>query len=96
MWNTFDLTVVVTVYLALTGAGWGFLIDPLRPATRWVAVVSVVLTGFLTAYLAPDAVLSIPVLVIAFALASWIRDRRWRASLIREPAAPRTPSPPPA
>lgn len=96
MADTPDLTIVVSLYAALVGLGWGFLVDPLRPATWWVAVVSVVLTGFLLAGLAPDAVCAVPVLTFAFGTTSWARDRRWRASLIREPAEPRTPPPPPA
>ncbi len=95
MRETVDLAIIVAVYAAIIGTGWGLLIDPLRPATGWVATVSVVLTGFLIAGLAPDAVLSVPVLVMAFTVTSWARDKWWRASLIRNERPPRTPPPPP-
>lgn len=96
MGDTANLTMIVTVYAALIGAGWGLLVDPIRPATWWVAVASVVLTGFLIAGLAPDAALAVPMLGIVFSLTSWARDKMWRASLIREPSEPpRTPPPPP-
>lgn len=96
MWDTANPVITVTIYAALIGGGWGLLVDPIRPATRWVAVASVVLTGFLIAGLAPDAALSVPTLAIVFSLTSWARDKMWRASLIREPTEPRTPPPPPA
>ncbi|MBB3157581.1 hypothetical protein FHS07_001265 [Microbacterium proteolyticum] len=94
MRETVDLAIIVAVYVAIIGTGWGLLIDPLRPATRWVAAVSVVLTGFLIAGLAPDAVLSVPVLITAFSATSWARERWWRAALIRNELPPRTPPPP--
>jgi hypothetical protein len=40
-------------------------------------------------------VLSVPVLVMAFTVTSWARDKWWRASLIRNERPPRTPPPPP-
>ncbi len=95
MWETVDSAITVAVCVAIIGTGWGLLIDPVRPATWWVAVTSVVLTGLLVAGLAPDAVFSAPVLVMAFTITSWAREKVWRAGLIRNERPPRTPPPPP-
>lgn len=95
MWDTANPVIIVTIYAALIGGGWGLLVDPIRPATWWVTVASVILTGFLIAGLAPDAAFATPMLVIAFSLTSWARDKMWCASLIRESSEPRTPPPPP-
>lgn len=88
-------TIVIGVYLCLIGIGWGVLVDPMRPLTYWVGAVSVGLTGFLVAGLAYDAAPAIPLLVVCFALTSYVRDRRWRASLITKGPRVRTPPPPP-
>lgn len=95
MHETVDLGVIVGVYAALTGIGWGALVDPLRPISYWIAALSVMLTGFLIAGLAPDAPLSTPLLVMTFCVTSWARERRWRRSLIRNEHPDRTPPPPP-
>lgn len=89
------IAAIVGVYLALTGTGLGLLADPLRPFTYGVAAVSVALTGFLVAGLAPDAAPTVPLLVVSFTLTAYVRDRIWRAGLIRRAAEPRTPPPPP-
>ncbi|MDQ1082303.1 hypothetical protein QE392_000730 [Microbacterium proteolyticum] len=92
--ETVDLAVIVGVFVALIGIGIGLLVDPLRPRTSITAGLSITLIGFLVGGLAPRAVLSVPVLVTAFALTAFISDRLWRAALTRERSAPRTPPPP--
>jgi hypothetical protein len=93
--NSVDLSLVVGVYAVVIGASWGILVDPLRPASYGVAAASVALTGFLIAGLAPAAVASAPVLVVAFSATAFVRDRWWHRNLLRKEQTPRTPPPPP-
>ena len=93
MHETPDLSLIVTVFAALLGMGWGYLIDPARHSTHWIAVACASATGFLMSYLVPDAVLAVPVLVLTLASVTALRDKRWRASLIRTECPPRTPPP---
>ncbi len=95
MQDSASTAIVVGVYLSLMGIGWGVLVDPIRPLTYWISAVSVCLTGFLIAGLASDAAPTIPLLVVFFALTASLRERSWRASLIREERPTRTPPPPP-
>lgn len=95
MHETVEPTVIVGVYAALIGIGWGALVDPLRPASWWIAVLSVVLTGLLIAGLAPDAAPWVPLIGLSFSSTAWGRDRLWRRSLIRQQHPVRTPPPPP-
>lgn len=95
MHDTPDISLIVGVYAVLIGTGWGILVDPLRPASYWIAAVSVALTGFLVAGLAPEAVVSAPLLVVAFTASAFARDRWWRRSLIARESPLRTPPPPP-
>lgn len=95
MHETVDLGVIVGVYATLTGIGWGALVDPLRPISYWIAALSVMMTGFLIAGLAPDAAPWVPLIVLTFTGTAWGRERRWRRSLIRNEHPDRTPPPPP-
>lgn len=95
MEDSANLAVIVGIYVTLIGTAWGALIDPLRPATYWISVILVVITGFLIAGLAPDATMSVPLLTMSFATTAWYRERRRRASLSRQQRPPRTPPPPP-
>lgn len=94
MQNTVDISLIICIYAVVIGAGWGTLVDPLRPASSWVAGGGAVLTGFLITGLAPAAVMSAPLLVLAFSVATFVRDRRWRRGLIPRESSPRTPPPP--
>lgn len=90
-----DTPLMVGILVMVIGVSLGFLVDPARPVTYWVAAVSVALTGLLVVALAPTAVLSTALLTVGFAFTTHVRDRRWPASLIPQQHEPRTPPPPP-